>query len=218
MTNDNKENDEIVYLDARSQDVESLKTIVPRSFFAVNEKIRKLLPDTPAMRAWWGRVFEDYMANPNSHVPIAIDTSTNTVVGAIMLHGVRQGQPFGGFMADHPPTEDHDMEGWPTAIKGFAEREKSTVGDRDRFLVEVMGVDSAYQGKGIGKQLVANACGFADAKGWPIFLETSAARGFYLKQAVGFKVIAEDDEAKEAREGEEPHGGVLLREPAVSAK
>lgn len=198
----------IIYLDAKSEHIESLKTIVPRSFFEVNPRMKNLLPDTPAMREWWGRVFEDLVSNPNSHVPIAVDKGTNTVVGAFTLDGILRGEPFGGALQRHPATEDHDAEDWTAAIKEFAEHDEQIVGDRNRFLVEILGVDSAYQGKGIGQRLVARACEFADAKGWPIYLETSMAKGFYLRLGLGFEPVStEDDPAAKS--------GQLLRKPGA---
>lgn len=163
------------------------------------------LPDTPAMRLWWSRVFSDLVSDAHSRVPIALDTSTNAVVGAITAHGVLQGQPFGGFMIHHPPIEDHG-KAWPELVRGFAASEKSTVGDRARIVIEILGVDEAYQSKGVGARLVAEACKFADEKGWPIFLDTGMARNFYLKRGLGFKLMSSES-------GEEGEDGQILREP-----
>lgn len=206
-----KEADRIVFLDARLQDVESLSTIVPRCLFAVNPRMEELLPDTPAVRAWWGRIFEDLINDPHSHLPIAIDPFSNTVIGAIMLDAVLQGQPSGGVLMRHPPTEDHNAEAWTSVVEAFAQTEKRVVGDRDRFLVEIMGVDSDYQGMGVGKRLVATACEIADAKGLPIFLKTSAAREYYLKQGLGFGHVSEEDNGG-------GKGDTILREPVAVAK
>ncbi|KAI0142807.1 acyl-CoA N-acyltransferase [Xylariaceae sp. FL1272] len=200
VDSDNKIN--IAFREAELQDLDSLETIIPRAFFGVNEFMRTLFPDTPAMREWWRGIFEEYIRNPNFHIPVAIDTSTQTVVGALPLRGVRKGQAFGGFMAQHPATEDHPAEIWSKAIERFIENEKETVGHNDRFLVEVMGVDEAYQGRGVGKQLVARVCEIADAKGYPIFLETSRARDFYVKQGRGFQVVCPDGDA-----------AILVRQP-----
>ncbi|KAF2160182.1 hypothetical protein M409DRAFT_29263 [Zasmidium cellare ATCC 36951] len=197
----------IIYRDARIEDLESLETIVPRSFFAVNPFMKELLPDTPAIREWWRRIYEDLISNPNSYLPIAIDSTTNAVVGTITLDAVLQGQPAGGALTRYPGTEDRG-KGWDEAIQHFAEHDNEAVGSRNRFLVEIMGVDSAYQGKGIGQRLVADACQYADAKGWPIWLETSAAKGFYQKQKLGFQLIAKDEDQGET-------GGQLLREPGA---
>ncbi|KAI0966618.1 acyl-CoA N-acyltransferase [Xylaria arbuscula] len=204
---DNSDTREITFREAVPQDLDSLETIIPRSFFPANKLMEKLFPDTPAMRAWWRGVFEEYIRNPEFHLPVAIDTTTRAIIGAVTLRGVRQGQPLGGFMAQHPATQDHPEELWQKAIKNFGENEELIVGDRDRFLIEVMGVDQAYQGKGIGKQLIAIVCDIADSKGYPIFLETSQAREFYVKQGKGFEVVPQD--GKEA---------VLLRQPAHVVK
>ncbi|KAI1284682.1 acyl-CoA N-acyltransferase [Xylaria sp. FL0933] len=182
----------IILREASLGDLDSLETIVPRSFFPVNEFMKMMFPDTPAMRAWWREIFEQYIRNPAFYLPVAIDTTTNVVVGAAPFRGVQQGQPFGGFMAQHPATSDHPAEIWQKAIQTFIENEKSTVGDRDRFLIEILGVDHTYQGRGIGKQLVARLCEIADSKGYPIFLETSQAREFYLKQENGFEGASTD--------------------------
>ncbi|KAI0434745.1 acyl-CoA N-acyltransferase [Xylaria sp. FL1042] len=192
----------ITYREASLQDLDSLETIIPRSFFPVNEHIKTMFPDTPAIRAWWRGIFEEYIRNPAFYLPVAVDTVTNVIVGAAPFRGVQQGQPFGGFMAQHPATPDHPAERWQRAIQTFIENEERTVGDRDRFLIEILGVDHAYQGRGIGKQLVARLCEIADLKGHPIFLETSQAREFYLKQGRGFEVASPDGK-----------GVILLRQP-----
>ncbi|KAI1310173.1 acyl-CoA N-acyltransferase [Xylaria venustula] len=194
---------EIAFREAVPQDLDSLATLVPRSFFPANNLMQKLFPDTPTMRAWWRGVFEEYIRNPEFHLPVAIDTATRAVVGAITLRGVQRGEPLGGFMAQHPTTQDHPEELWQKAIEGFIEDEKLHVGDRDRFLIEVMGVDQTCQGKGIGKRLVTMVCEIADSKGYPIFLETSQAREFYTKQGKGFDVVPQAGK-----------GAVLLRQPA----
>lgn len=198
----------ITYLDATLEHIESLKTIVPRSFFEVNPRMKTLLPDTPAMREWWGRVFGDLITNPNSCIPIAVDTATNKVVGAFTLDGILQGEPFGGALQRHPATEDHDSKDWAGAIKEFAEHDEQIVGDQNRFLVEIVGVDSAYQGKGIGQRLTARACEIADADGWPIYLETSMAKMFYLKQGLGFRLVSSEDDP-------EAKSGQMLRKPSA---
>lgn len=202
------EDQTIIYLDARPEHLESLKTIVPRSFFEVNPRMKKFFPDTPAMRDWWGRIFEDLISESNSSIPIAVDTATDTVVGAFTLDGIMQGQPFGGRLQKHPATKDHDADDWAAAIKEFAEHDEQIVGDQNRFLVEILGVDAAYQGRGIGQRLVANACKFADAKGWPIYLETSMAKLFYLKLGLGFRPVSTEDDP-------EAKSGQLLRKPAA---
>ncbi|KAI1264059.1 acyl-CoA N-acyltransferase [Xylariaceae sp. FL1019] len=203
MSDDAHGKSDIAFREAELQDLDSLETFVPRTFFDVNPLMKTLFPDTPAMRTWWRRIFEEYIRNPDFHFPVAIDTSTQIVVGALPLRGVQKGQAFGGFMAQHPATEDHPSEMWSKAIQRFIENEKAAVGDNDRFLIEIMGVDEAYQGQGIGKRLVANVCDIADAKGYPIFLETSRAREFYLKQGRGFEVVSPDGNA-----------AVILRQPS----
>lgn len=193
----------IVYREASLEDLDSLETIIPRAFFPVNEIMKNLFPDTLAMRKWWRGIFEDYIRTPERHLPVAIDTSTGAVIGASVFRGVKRGGPFGGFMADHPATEDH-AEIWPEAIREFREHEEQAVGDRGRFLVEIMGVDHAYQRKGVGKQLVAMLCDIADAKGYPIFLETTQAAKFYTNLNRGFAIIEAEDE-----------GAMMLREAAA---
>ncbi|KAK4495203.1 hypothetical protein PRZ48_013530 [Zasmidium cellare] len=196
-----------IYRNARPEDIESLKTIVPRSFFKDLPWMEAMFPDTTDIREWWGRVYEDLIASPNSYLPIAVDTASNTVIGAMTVDAVLQGEPAGGVLTRIPATQDHG-EDWPEVLKTFAGEDREYVGDRNRFLIDIMGVDTAYQGRGIGQKLVAMACGFADAKGWPIYLNTGQAKGFYLKQALGFQAVASKDDPDDP----EAKDGKLLRE------
>lgn len=193
----------IIYREATMQDLDSLSTIFPRAFHKVNPYMMKLCPDTPKTREWWRQAFEQDVRHPDYDVLIAVDTSTGQVVGSVQLREMKPGSHFGGFVAHHPPTEDHDMELWNAAVKEFAADEERVVGDRPRCLIEVMAVDDAYQGRGIGGRLMSWACEIADRKGCPIFLETSMAKGFYLKLDRGFYVVDEDEKG----------AAILLREP-----
>ncbi|USW52702.1 Putative acyl-CoA N-acyltransferase [Septoria linicola] len=134
----------IEYREATLQDLNSLSTIFPRSFHKVNPFMKQLIPDTPVVRTWWRRIFEADIENPNCHVLIALDESTSEVVGSVQLRGMKRGSHFGGFMAEHSITKDHDAETWSAAIKAFAANEERIVGDRDRYLIEVMCVDHEY--------------------------------------------------------------------------
>lgn len=52
-------------------DLPSLTTIVPRAFHPRNAYIKKCHPDTPAVRAWWWKIFAEEIAEPDCYVLVA---------------------------------------------------------------------------------------------------------------------------------------------------
>lgn len=64
------------------------------------------------------------------------------------------------------------------------------------FYLFVLGVDPAFQGRGIGKALLHRLNARADAAGRPCFLETDKETSVRLYESVGYEVVGEERVAK----------------------
>lgn len=64
------------------------------------------------------------------------------------------------------------------------------------FYLFVLGVDPAWQGRGIGKALLHHLNARADAAGRPCFLETDKETSVRLYESVGYEVVGEERVAK----------------------
>ena len=172
-------------VEAKLTDVESLTTIVPRSFHPVNPYIKKALPDTAAMRQWWSKIFIDAISDPKCKVMTAIDPKNSNVIGVLNLR-LMGAQDKGSGLWMYDLTDDHDKIAYPPMIAGMTEHRERTMLGTAHFLIELFGVDDAYKGRQIGRKLLTRACEIADEAGYEIFVQANAnARAFYGK--LGFE-------------------------------
>ncbi|KAI0471682.1 hypothetical protein GGR56DRAFT_85004 [Xylariaceae sp. FL0804] len=121
-------------------------------------------------------------ASPDSSVPPEADTDA----------AVSGGGATSGVIFLVPLTPDHDPALEPARESMLRIREE-TMGTQAHYLIELLGVDSAYAGRGIGRRLVRRACDVADAAGAAIFLQTSQARRWWLGLGCGFESRKHDD-------------------------
>lgn len=89
-------------------DLPSLTTIVPRAFHPRNAYIKKCHPDTPAVRAWWWKIFAEEIAEPDCYVLVA-------AIGGDDDGNLLEGGGGGG-------------EGGEKGMKGGEEEEENVVG------------------------------------------------------------------------------------------
>lgn len=89
-------------------DLPSLTTIVPRAFHPRNAYIKKCHPDTPAVRAWWWKIFAEEIAEPDCYVLVA-------AIGDDDDGNLLEGEGGGG-------------EGGEKGMKGGGEEEENVVG------------------------------------------------------------------------------------------
>lgn len=178
----NPASEDIIIAEATPMSLPSLETIVPRSFHPTNEFHRKVFPNTPSNRAWWSQAFQDEIDSPSCHMLTALDpnaTSDLSAVGILCLRLLSHDEANHGFWDLYPLSPDHDASLFVPAMQSM----KLLPGEgRERFLLELFGVDHAYKGTGVGKRLLAKACELADEKGVPICVEANhMAVGFYEK-------------------------------------
>jgi len=176
----------IQVVEASLADVESLTTIVPRSFHPVNPYIKMVLPDTAGMRQWWTKAFVDELLDPNCKVLTAIDHNNGSAIGILTLRLMGAQDRGSGLWTMYDLTEDHDKSAYQPMIAGMTEHRERTMLGTPHFLIELFGVDDAYKGRRIGKQLLSRACEIADKAGYETFVQANAsARAFYCK--LGFE-------------------------------
>ena len=180
--------DQFEVIEARPSDIESLTTILARSFHPVNPYIRKTLPDTPAVRTWWRQLLEDQRQNPDCHLLTAADTATETSIGILVLRLLGADERGAGFWTKFDWPSDINENMLQAMIDPMVEnREKFMLG-RPHFLIELFGADHTWKGKGVGKAMLERACQAADHDGHDIFVQANAsAKGFY--ERVGFEII-----------------------------
>jgi ribosomal protein S18 acetylase RimI-like enzyme len=172
--------------EARQSDLESLTTILPRSFHPVNAYQRVAQPDTPKIREWWRRVFEDEIKDDNCHPIVAIDPTTDKDVGVLTLRRFEPEGKGSGFWSMYPLTDDHNKAMCDAFIFKMTEWREKLMGGRSHYLIELFGTDHAYKGCGVGSKMLKKACDIADETGDDIFVQANAsAIGFYEK--FGFK-------------------------------
>jgi ribosomal protein S18 acetylase RimI-like enzyme len=76
------------------------------------------------------------------------------------------------------------------------------------WYLSILAVDPAYQGQGLGSQLLRAGTVRADAANLPCYLDTATARNVKLYQRFGFQVVHEEDV-----EGTNIHVWNMLRPP-----
>ena len=168
--------------EARQSDLPSLTTIVPRSFHPVNAYIKQALPDTPKLRDYWFRIFEDERKDTSCHVLIALDPNTDNEIGILTLRLLGPDEGGAGFWTMYPYTDDHDHEKTKSMVDCMVEARERLMMGRSHYLIELFGADHAYKGRGIGTKLLARACEIADQHGHDIFVQANAsARDFYAR-------------------------------------
>ena len=172
----------ITVCEARRSDLSSLSTIVARSFHPVNPYIKQAFPDTPKLREWWSRIFEDEMRNDSCRVLIALDSNTDIIVGILTLRLLGPDDRGAGFWTAYPSTEDHDHEKTTSMIEVMVEARERLMFGRPHYLIELFGADHGHKGRGVGTKLLARACEIADQAGHDVFVQANAsAMGFYTR-------------------------------------
>lgn len=194
-------------VEANTSNVNSLSTIVARSFHPVNSYIKKVFPDTAPMRKWWSDIFESLTQNPSSKVLTALDPGNGNAIGVLVLSFLGPDDKGSGLWTGSALTDDHDSAGYWPMIQGMTEHRERVMSGKSHFLVELFGVDDAYKGRQIGKKLLSRACAIADEAGYATFVQANAsAKAFYCK--VGF-----EEAGRSVMPGEEEYVEYMLVRP-----
>ena len=181
---------DITVSEAKPSDLESLGTIVERSFNPVNSYIKQCFPSTPTVRNWWSQIFSDLLKDPASHPLVAYANTTDKDIGILTLRLLEPEEKGAGFWTVCNWTSDHDVEMIKPMVDTMVEYRERLMLGRKHFLIELFGAAYAYKGRGVGTKLLAKACEIADGAGLDVFVQSNAsARDFYARQ--GFRVEGE---------------------------
>jgi GNAT superfamily N-acetyltransferase len=173
---------EIYVTEARPSDLESLSTILARSFHPENPYQRKAQPDTPKIRNWYHRTFEDEINDKSCHPIVAIDSATDKDVGVLTLRRMEPGEKGAGFWSMYPLTDDHNKDMCSAFIDVMVEWREQLMGDRAHYFIELFGTEHAYKRTGVGSKMLKRACEIADQAGEDICVQANASGvGFYKK-------------------------------------
>lgn len=174
----------ILISEAEESDLDSLTTIVPRAFHPVNPYIKRALPDTPSVRAWWKEIFTSEINDRTCHVLVARNPQVNTesIVGVLTLRLMHAEDRGAGFWTLHHPAPDIDQGLFTEMIAGMLEYRTKLITGKPSYLLELFGVDHAWKGHKMGIKLLARAGEIADGSGHDIFVQANAgAKSFYEK-------------------------------------
>lgn len=179
---------------AREADIESLTTIIPRSFDK-DAFLNILFPPTSTLiKDWWAEVYTKAIASPACR--ILVETLSDKVIGVLTLHFWDPNNPTStpeGICTFAPFTSDHN-EIMPTAIESQTRDRKKLMRNTPNFMIDLMAVDKDYQGCSVGHRLLQRACRIADEHDAAIFLQTTKARKYYLTSGLGFESEEGDEE------------------------
>jgi GNAT superfamily N-acetyltransferase len=176
---------------ATSSNLPSLATIVPRSFHPTNPYILKLLPNTPAVRQWWTKIFTAKIQSPTtSHLLTAVSPSNaSETLGVLSMQLLGSDERGAGLWSTFPPTPDHDEAAYADVASGLAKAREGLMAGQAHFVIELFGVDHEIKGFGLGKMLLLRACEIADEAGLAIFVMANAsAKGIYQHPEIGFEL------------------------------
>jgi ribosomal protein S18 acetylase RimI-like enzyme len=177
---------DIYITEARKSDLDSLTTILPRSFHPVNTYQQVAQPDTPTIRKWWRQVFSDEIDSKACHPIVAISSKTDQDVGILTLRRFEPSEKGCGFWSMYPLTDDHNKDMCNAFISTMAEWRENLLRDRAHYHIELFGTDHEWKGKGIGSMMLKRACEIADDEGVDMFVQANA-QGVSFYEKFGFQ-------------------------------
>jgi GNAT superfamily N-acetyltransferase len=166
---------------ADATDLPSIGTLHARAYHPTREWHRRIFPESIA--PWWENKYAMDIADPNSYVLkiSSPDSPTPTpVLGLLSLRKYDANEKGGGRWTSSPPPPEVDKEAYDAMIKSMVEyRERFMLG-RVHLCLDHFGVDHEYQGRGMGKMLIAKACEIADREKLDVFVQANEfAESFY---------------------------------------
>ena len=177
---------------AREEDLPSIGTIHARAFHPTREWHRKVFPSSVA--PWWEEKYGLELEDPTVHVLKITSLNpalSNNVLGLLCMRKYEADERGAGRWSSFPSPPGVDRDTYDFMIRSMIEhREKMMLG-RPHLAIDHFGVDNEYQGRGLGKRLLAKACEVADEEKLDCFVEANEfAESFY--QQFGFKTERKD--------------------------
>lgn len=174
--------------EAEVQDLPSIATLNARAFHPKSEWHRKVFP--ASLSSWWEEKYALDIEDPTCHVlRVLSPDEAGVVLGLLCLRRYTADERGAGRWTSFPPATEIIGEAYDLMVKSMVEyREKLMLG-RAHLCIDHFGVDSAYQGRGLGASLLGRACEIADQETLDIFVEANEfAESFYHR--FGFKTEA----------------------------
>lgn len=176
---------------AEVADLPSIGTLHARAYHPTREWHRKIFPESIA--PWWENKYRMDIADPNSYVLkisslVSQAPAPAPVIGLLSLRKYDANETGAGRWATCPPPPEVDKEAYNAMIKSMVEyRERFMLG-RVHLCIDHFGVDHEYQGRGMGKLLIAKACEIADREKLDVFVQANEfAESFYHNFGFGME-------------------------------
>jgi ribosomal protein S18 acetylase RimI-like enzyme len=170
---------------AEARDLPSIGTIHTRAFHPKTEWHRKVFPSS--ISPWWEEKYALDINDPTCYVlKIPSPESSSTVLGLLSFRKYTADERGAGSWSSFPPSPQIDREAYDAMLESMIKYREMFMFGRPHFCIDHFGVDAEYQGRGLGKTLIARACEIADREELDIFVEANEfAESFYNK--FGFK-------------------------------
>lgn len=170
---------------AEAQDLPSIGTIHTRAFHPTREWHRKVFPSS--LTPWWEEKYSLDIDEPSCCLlKISSPESSTTVLGLLSLRKYKADERGAGRWSSFPPAPQIDREAFDAMLKSMIKYREQFMLGREHFCVDHFAVDAEYQGRGLGKILLARACEMADREKLDVFVQANEfAESFYQK--FGFK-------------------------------
>lgn len=164
---------------AQAPDLPSIGTLHARAYHPTREWHRRIFPTSVA--PWWEYKYSLDIADPNNYVlKISFSDTPTTVLGLLSLRKYAANEKGAGRWTACLPPPEADREAVDAMVKAMVEHRERYMLGHVHLCIDHFGVDDAYQGRGMGKMLMARACEIADAEGLDIFVEANEfAESFY---------------------------------------
>ncbi|KAF3397786.1 hypothetical protein F1880_005629 [Penicillium rolfsii] len=168
---------------AESADLPSIGTLHVRAYHPTREWHRRIFPESIA--PWWEKKYAMDIADPNSYVLKISDSESPAstpapVLGLLSLRKYDTNERGAGRWTSCLPPPEVDKEAYDSMIRSMIEYRERFMFGRMHLCIDHFGVDHQYQGRGMGKMLMAKACEIADREKLDIFVQANEfAESFY---------------------------------------
>jgi ribosomal protein S18 acetylase RimI-like enzyme len=153
--------------------------------FITDPVTRWVYPDAHQYMSSFPRIVEAFGGRAFDHGSAHAVTEL-TAVALWLPPGVEpDGEAMGEIMEE--TVSEHLMED----LLGFADKQSALHPHEPHWYLPLIGVDPAYQGRGLGSALLSHAVAMADEAGLPAYLEATNLNNRRLYERHGFEVVGE---------------------------
>ncbi|KAJ8073460.1 hypothetical protein PM082_011736 [Marasmius tenuissimus] len=192
---------------AEPTDTKEMSPLFASSFHPVSPYIKRAMPDTPVVEAWWEAIHNYSVTSPDISIHVVTCADEIVALGRWRFSSPTwDTEPIEGSQPDSENSNlaftsdtsagtwslfgfspDHDEEMCKSLIDFLGVTRKSYMSGRAHVLLELVLCAHEYKGVGAGRMLVEQCVREADERGLEIFVETNGPIvKFYEK--FGFEV------------------------------